>query len=59
MRLDVTSSNSRNRARMKNRVTCDLRLVWGGLPGSFKKIFDFFDAGVDPPLVPVGITNRD
>jgi hypothetical protein len=25
----------------------------------FSKKIDFFDAGVHPPLVPVGITNRD
>jgi hypothetical protein len=43
-KLEVTSSNPRNRARVKNRVTCDVR-VCEGLPG----IFEFFEAGV-PPL---------
>jgi hypothetical protein len=32
-RLEVTSSNPRNRARVKNLVTCDVR-VCEGLPGT-------------------------
>jgi hypothetical protein len=41
---------------VKNHVTCNL-CVCEGLPGIFN-FFDFFDASV-PPLVPIGITNRD